>query len=58
MQGATPEPIVSKYVASGLNREAVPVAVANYGDNPAKVYCPLLSLFFGFLHIFGCLPAL
>ncbi|CAA2996083.1 Ubiquitin-associated 1 [Olea europaea subsp. europaea] len=29
--------LVSKYIASGLNREAVPIAVANYGDNPAKV---------------------
>ncbi|KAL2550571.1 Ubiquitin-associated/translation elongation factor EF1B protein [Forsythia ovata] len=29
--------VVSKYIASGLNRDAVAVAVANYGDNPAKV---------------------
>ncbi|MED6155722.1 hypothetical protein PIB30_007587 [Stylosanthes scabra] len=31
------DPIVSKYIAMGLNREAVPIAVANYGDNPTKV---------------------
>ncbi|TKY56014.1 hypothetical protein E2542_SST20441 [Spatholobus suberectus] len=31
------DPIVSKYIAMGLSREAVPIAVANYGDNPAKV---------------------
>ncbi|KAL3521599.1 hypothetical protein ACH5RR_019748 [Cinchona calisaya] len=35
--GSTPDPIVSKYIASGLSREAVYAAVANYGDNPAKV---------------------
>ncbi|XP_068659858.1 uncharacterized protein [Aristolochia californica] len=29
--------VVNKYVASGLGREAVSLAVANYGDNPAKV---------------------
>lgn len=29
--------IVSKYIAMGLNREVVPIAVANYGDNPAKI---------------------
>lgn len=28
---------MSKYVASGLSREAVSFAVANYGDNPTKV---------------------
>ncbi|CAL5405229.1 unnamed protein product [Camellia sinensis] len=28
---------VSKYIASGLSREAVPLAVAHYGDNPTKV---------------------
>ncbi|KAL9273368.1 hypothetical protein AKJ16_DCAP21400 [Drosera capensis] len=33
----TADPVVMKYIASGLNREAVPAAVANYGDNPAKV---------------------
>ncbi|KAF9602057.1 hypothetical protein IFM89_024824 [Coptis chinensis] len=31
------DPLVSKYIASGLSREAVPFAVANYGDNPTKV---------------------
>lgn len=37
MQGSNADPVVSKYIASGLNREAVPLAVANYGDNPTKV---------------------
>ncbi|XP_042405401.1 uncharacterized protein LOC121995715 isoform X1 [Zingiber officinale] len=31
------DPIVDKYVASGLGREAVSLAVLNYGDNPMKV---------------------
>ncbi|CAM8944828.1 hypothetical protein QQ045_014770 [Rhodiola kirilowii] len=31
------DPIVSKYIATGLRGEAVPLAVANYGDNPTKV---------------------
>ncbi|MCD9642959.1 hypothetical protein HAX54_030027 [Datura stramonium] len=31
------DPIMNKYIALGLNREAVPLAVANYGDNPTKV---------------------
>lgn len=31
------DPVVSKYIASGLNRESVSLAVANYGDNPSKV---------------------
>ncbi|KAK7351028.1 hypothetical protein VNO77_10158 [Canavalia gladiata] len=31
------DPIVSKFLAMGLSREAVPIAVANYGDNPTKV---------------------
>ncbi|XP_021275088.1 uncharacterized protein LOC110409904 [Herrania umbratica] len=35
--GAKSDPVVSKYIASGLNREAVTVAVANYGDDPTKV---------------------
>ncbi|XP_059667177.1 uncharacterized protein LOC132312717 [Cornus florida] len=35
--GSVTDPIVSKYIASGLSREAVPLAVANYGDNPTKV---------------------
>jgi len=35
--GSATDPVVSKYIASGLSREAVPFAVANYGDNPTKV---------------------
>ncbi|KAF7132924.1 hypothetical protein RHSIM_Rhsim09G0203300 [Rhododendron simsii] len=35
--GSAIDPVVSKYIASGLSREAVPLAVANYGDNPTKV---------------------
>ncbi|GFY81868.1 Ubiquitin-associated protein like [Actinidia chinensis var. chinensis] len=35
--GSAADPVVGKYIASGLSREAVPLAVANYGDNPAKV---------------------
>ncbi|XP_042038787.1 uncharacterized protein LOC121784657 [Salvia splendens] len=35
--GAAADPVVSKYIAAGLSREAVPLAVANYGDNPSKV---------------------
>lgn len=35
--GSVTDPVVSKYIASGLSREAVPLAVANYGDNPTKV---------------------
>ncbi|ESW13007.1 hypothetical protein PHAVU_008G159900 [Phaseolus vulgaris] len=31
------DPIVSKYIAMGLSRDAVAIAVANYGDNPAKI---------------------
>ncbi|KAJ0267199.1 hypothetical protein HA466_0010630 [Hirschfeldia incana] len=31
------DPVVLTYAASGLNREAVNIAVANYGDNPTKV---------------------
>ncbi|KAF6172962.1 hypothetical protein GIB67_006338 [Kingdonia uniflora] len=31
------DPIASKYIASGLSREAVSLAIANYGDNPTKV---------------------
>ncbi|KAL3837734.1 hypothetical protein ACJIZ3_022325 [Penstemon smallii] len=37
MQGPTVDPIVNKYMAAGLSREAVPLAVANFGDNPTKV---------------------
>ena len=32
------DPVVNKYVASGLPREAVALAVLNYGDNPLKVH--------------------
>ncbi|XP_057798611.1 uncharacterized protein LOC131014603 [Salvia miltiorrhiza] len=35
--GPAADPVVSKYIAAGLSREAVPLAVANYGDNPSKV---------------------
>ncbi|KAI3990490.1 hypothetical protein MKX01_022790 [Papaver californicum] len=35
--GCVTDPVVSKYIASGLSREAVPFAVANFGDNPTKV---------------------
>nr|CAD1822256.1 unnamed protein product [Ananas comosus var. bracteatus] len=31
------DPVVEKYVASGLGREAISFAVLNYGDNPVKV---------------------
>ncbi|KAM3309181.1 hypothetical protein P3S67_010925 [Capsicum chacoense] len=31
------DPVINKYIALGLNGEAVPLAVANYGDNPTKV---------------------
>jgi len=31
------DPVVNKYVSSGLPREAVALAVLNYGDNPIKV---------------------
>ncbi|KAJ1258135.1 hypothetical protein BS78_10G051200 [Paspalum vaginatum] len=31
------DPVVDKYVAMGLGREAVSFAVLNYGDNPVKV---------------------
>ncbi|BAT82035.1 uncharacterized protein LOC124835809 [Vigna umbellata] len=57
MESASPkvsvsDPIVSKYIAMGLNREAVPIAVANYGDNPTKIpefvnsYTPLREMGF------------
>ncbi|KAF8044106.1 hypothetical protein BT93_A2171 [Corymbia citriodora subsp. variegata] len=35
--GPAGDPIINKYISSGLSREAVPLAVANYGDNPTKV---------------------
>ncbi|KAL8544175.1 hypothetical protein ACS0TY_004638 [Phlomoides rotata] len=35
--GPPTDPVVSKYISAGLSREAVPLAVANYGDNPTKV---------------------
>ncbi|KAL9240506.1 hypothetical protein vseg_014716 [Gypsophila vaccaria] len=31
------DPVVRKYITAGLNREAVPLAVENFGDNPTKV---------------------
>ncbi|XP_047325599.1 uncharacterized protein LOC124929312 isoform X2 [Impatiens glandulifera] len=37
MGSVTDNPVISKYIASGLSREAVPFAVAHYGDNPTKV---------------------
>lgn len=37
VKASTGDPIVDKYVASGLRREAVSLAVLNYGDNPVKV---------------------
>lgn len=39
MPSTTPvvDPVVNKYIASGLNREAVPLAVASFGDNPTKI---------------------
>lgn len=36
------DPVTNKYIALGLNREAVPLAVANYGDNPTKVFFVML----------------
>lgn len=38
---STGDPITSRYIASGLNREAVPFAVSAYGDDPTKVNLPL-----------------
>nr|BAX25136.1 hypothetical protein [Oryza brachyantha] len=44
---ATPgDPVVEKYIAMGLGREAVSFAVLNYGDNPTKacffpIICPV-----------------
>lgn len=40
---STGDPITSRYIASGLNREAVPFAVSAYGDDPTKVNLPLLT---------------
>lgn len=37
LQGSVADPTVSKYIASGLSREAVTLAVGHYGDNPTKV---------------------
>lgn len=37
MKVSTGDPVVDKYVAPGLGREAVSFAVLNYGDNPTKV---------------------
>ncbi|XP_030502077.2 branchpoint-bridging protein [Cannabis sativa] len=35
--GSIPDPTVAKYIASGLSREAVTIAVGHYGDNSTKV---------------------
>ncbi|KAF8379651.1 hypothetical protein HHK36_029095 [Tetracentron sinense] len=35
--GSVTDTVVRKYVASGFSREAVLLAIANYGDNPTKV---------------------
>ncbi|XP_076927798.1 uncharacterized protein LOC143591494 [Bidens hawaiensis] len=35
--GVSIDPVVGKYIATGLNRDAVVVAVAKYGDDPIKV---------------------
>ena len=48
MQGQVADPVVRKYIASGLSRDVVPLAVANYGDNPTKVlswkfFCALVN---------------
>ncbi|KAI3419572.1 UBA domain-containing protein [Psidium guajava] len=37
ISGPPGDPVINKYITSGLSREAVPLAVANYGDNPTKV---------------------
>lgn len=37
MQGRTEDPVITKYTASGLNREAVSLALSKYGDNQTKV---------------------
>ncbi|KAB1204964.1 hypothetical protein CJ030_MR7G015202 [Morella rubra] len=35
--GSVADPVLSKYISMGLSREAVPLAVTNYGDDPTKV---------------------
>ncbi|KAF5442215.1 hypothetical protein F2P56_034900 [Juglans regia] len=35
--GSIADPVVSKYISMGLSRDAVSLAVANYGDDPTKV---------------------
>nr|XP_016505450.1 PREDICTED: homeobox protein slou-like [Nicotiana tabacum] len=35
--GSTGDSVINKYTSFGFNREAVAIAVANYGDNPIKV---------------------
>lgn len=42
MEASSGDPVMNKYIALGLNREAVPLAVANYGDNPTKVFFVML----------------
>ncbi|CAH9116159.1 unnamed protein product [Cuscuta epithymum] len=36
-QGSSGDAIANKYIVSGLNRDVVPLAIANFGDNPTKV---------------------
>ena len=47
MQGV--DPVVMKY--AGLNREAVNIAVANYGDNPTKVRLSYFHLSTHSIHV-------
>lgn len=44
VQGPVGDPVVSKYIASGLNREAVTLAVSKYGDDPTKVHPDLYGI--------------
>nr|GEW95520.1 ubiquitin-associated/translation elongation factor EF1B protein [Tanacetum cinerariifolium] len=37
VENSSVDPVVGKYMAAGFNREAVPIAVAKYGDDPTKV---------------------
>lgn len=58
MQGV--DPLVMKYAASGLNREAVNIAVANYGDNPTKVrfFFPPFLIYLFIYYSFNLQPIL
>ena len=42
---------MNKYVAAGLSKEAVPLAVRAYGDNAAKVTLPF-GEYVSFVHLF------